>query len=164
MPDKPVIVNNTPLVAFWAIGRLDTLRVRSLFDEILIPAAVRDEFLATEKESRRRTLHEESWIRVVEVQNPRRTQSFVGLDTGETEVLVLAEEQGASLVLIDERKARRFAERMGLPLSGTLGVLLLAKEEKVISAVAPVLRKIQEAGLYFHSELIERVLQLAGEK
>ena len=162
MPDKPVIVNNTPLVAFWAIGRLDILR--SLFDEILIPAAVRDEFLATEKESRRRTLREESWIRVVEVQNPRRTQSFVGLDTGETEVLVLAEEQGASLVLIDERKARRFAERMGLPLSGTLGVLLLAKEEKVISAIAPVLRKIQEAGLYFHSELIERVLQLAGEK
>ena len=85
MPDKPVIVNNTPLVAFWAIGRLDILR--SLFDEILIPAAVMDEFLATEKESRRRTLREESWIRVVEVQNPRRTQSFVGLDTGETEVL-----------------------------------------------------------------------------
>jgi predicted nucleic acid-binding protein len=162
VPDKPVIVNNTPLVAFWAIGRLDILR--SLFDEILIPAAVRDEFLATEKESRRRTLREESWIRVVEVQNPRRTQSFVGLDTGETEVLVLAEEQGASLVLIDERKARRFAERMGLPLSGTLGVLLLAKEEKIISAIAPILQKIQEAGLYFHSELIERVLQLAGEK
>lgn len=162
MPDKPVIVNNTPLVTFWAIGRLDILR--SLFDEILIPAAVRDEFLATEKESRRRTLREESWIRVVEVQNSRRIQSFVGLDAGETEVLVLAEEQDASLVLIDERKARRFAERMGLPISGTLGILLLAKEEKVISAIAPVLRKIQEAGLYFDSKLIERVLQLAGEK
>jgi predicted nucleic acid-binding protein len=162
VPDKPVIVNNTPLVTFWAIGRLDILR--SLFDEILIPVAVRDEFLATEKESRRRTLREESWIRVVEVQNSRRIQSFVGLDAGETEVLVLAEEQDASLILIDERKARRFAERMGLPISGTLGILLLAKEEKVISAIAPVLRKIQEAGLYFDSKLIERVLQLAGEK
>jgi len=162
VPDKPVIVNNTPLVAFWGIGRLDILRL--LFGEILIPAAVRDEFLATEKESRRRTLRAESWIRVVEVQNPKRTQAFVGLDTGEIEVLVLAEEQSASLVLIDERKARRFAERLGLPISGTLGVLLLAKEEKIVPAIAPVLRKIQEAGLYFHSELIERVLQLAGEK
>lgn len=161
MPAKPVIVNSTPLVTFWAIGRLDILQ--SLFNEIVIPGAVRDEFLATEKEKRRRTLRDETWIRVVEVQNNLQAKAFVGLDTGEAEVLILAGELGASLVLIDELKGRRFAERLGLPLSGTLGVLLLAKEEKIITAVAPLLHKIQEAGLYFHNELIERVLKLAGE-
>jgi len=90
--------------------------------------------------------------------------AFAGLDVGEAQVLALAEEQTVSLVLIDERKARRYAERLGLPLSGTLGVLLLAKEEGIISAVAPLLKAIQEAGLYLHSELIERVLHMAGEK
>lgn len=75
----------------------------------------------------------------------------------------MAEEQEASLVLIDERKARRYAERLNLPLSGTLGVLLLAKEEKIISAIAPLLKAIQEAGLYLQNELIEQVLKMAGE-
>jgi predicted nucleic acid-binding protein len=162
MPVKPIVVNSTPLVAFWAIGRLDILH--SLFGEIVIPPAVREEFLSTEKETRRKTLREETWIRVVELENPNRTGAFATLDEGEAQVLALAEEQNASLVLIDERKARRYAERLKLPLSGTLGVLLLAKEEKIVPAIAPLLKAIQEAGLYLHDELIQQVLQLAGEK
>ena len=75
----------------------------------------------------------------------------------------MAEEQNASLVLIDERKARRYAERLKLPLSGTLGVLLLAKEEGIISSVSPLLKAIQEVGLYLHEDLIEQVLKMAGE-
>ena len=162
MPVKPVVVNSTPLVAFWAIGRLDILH--SLFGEIVIPPAVREEFLSTEKELRRKALRDESWIRVVELENPNRTGAFATLDEGEAQVLALADEQKASLVLIDERKARRYAERLKLPLSGTLGVLLLAKEEKIIPAIAPLLKAIQEAGLYLHEELVKQVLEMAGEK
>ena len=162
MPAAPVVVNSTPLVAFSSIGRLDILR--ALFGEIMIPPAVREEFLSIEKESRRKILREASWIRVVELDHPNRTAVYTGLDEGEAQVLILAEEQSASLVLIDERKARRYAERLKLPLSGTLGVLLLAKEEHVISTVQPLLKAIQSAGLYLHDELVEQVLALAGEK
>ena len=161
MPTKPVVVNSTPLVAFWAIGRLDILRI--LFGEIVIPAAVRDEFLSTEKELRRQVLRDESWIRVVKLKNPNRTGAFSNLDEGEAEVLVLAEELDASLVLIDERKARRYAERLNLPLSGTLGVILLAKEEGIVTMVTPLLKAIQKAGLYLHEDLIAQVLKIAGE-
>jgi uncharacterized protein len=136
VPAKPVVVNSTPLVAFWSIARLDILQ--SLFGEIRIPPAVREEFLSAEKETRQKTLRDEPWIRVVELENPNRVGGFAGLDEGEAQVLVLAEEQDASLVLIDERKARRYAERLKLPLSGTLGVLLLAKEEGIISTIAPL--------------------------
>lgn len=162
MPARPIVVNSTPLVAFWAIGRLDILR--SLFGEIMIPPAVREEFLSTEKETRRKTLRDESWIRVIELKSPNRIGAFATLDEGEAQVLVLAEEQNASLVLIDERKARRYAERLKLPLSGTLGILLLAKEERIIPVIAPLLKAIQEAGLYLHNELVEQVLHMAGEK
>ncbi len=162
MPARPVVVNSTPLVAFRAIGRLDILH--SLFSEIVIPPAVREEFLSTEKETRRKTLRNESWIRIVKLENPNRIGAFASLDEGEAQVLVLAEEQNASLVLIDERKARQYAERLKLPLSGTLGVLLLAKEERIIPAIAPILKAILEAGLYLHGDLVERVLRMAGEK
>ena len=161
MPVRPIVVNSTPLVAFWAIGRLDILR--SLFGEIVIPPAVREEFLSTEKEIRRKVLRDELWIQVIELENPNRVAAYASLDTGEAQVLALAEEQNASLVLIDERKARRYAERLKLPLSGTLGVLLLAKEEKIISTISPLIKAIQEAGLYLHDDLIEQVLQIAGE-
>ncbi len=162
MPARPVVVNSTPLVAFWAIGRLDILH--SLFGEIVIPPAVREEFLSTEKETRRKILRDEAWIRIVELENPNRTGAFASLDQGEAQVLALAEEQNASLVLIDERKARRYAERLKLPLSGTLGVLLLAKEEKIIPAISPLLKTMLEAGLYLHDDLVEQVLKMAGEK
>jgi len=162
VPAKPVVVNSTPLVAFWSIGRLDILR--DLFGEILIPPAVREEFLSSEKEARRKVLRESSWIRVVPLENPNRAAAYAGLDEGESQVLVLAEEQNAALVLVDERKARRYAEILKLPLSGTLGVLLLAKEEEIVSAVSPLLKALREVGLYLHEDLVEYVLKMAGEK
>lgn len=54
MRARPVVVNSTSLVAFWSIARLDILR--SLFGEILIPPAVREEFLSAEIETRRKIL------------------------------------------------------------------------------------------------------------
>jgi predicted nucleic acid-binding protein len=63
MHDRPVVLDNTPLVALWSIGRLDLLS--GLFGEILIPEAVKAEFLATEESTRRKALTQASWIRTV---------------------------------------------------------------------------------------------------
>jgi len=161
MPDRPVVLNNTPLVAFWALGRLDLLR--DLFQEILIPEAVQEEFLATDGNSRRRALADAPWVRIAGVSSPRRALAYVGLDRGEAEVLALAEEQDARLVVMDERKGRRYAERMGLPLTGTLGVLLLAKEAGLIESVSVCVSRLQEAGLFLSRELVQRTLEIAGE-
>ncbi len=161
MHDGPVIANNTPLVAFWTVEQLEILR--ALFGEILIPSAVHEEFLAFERESRLAVLRDNSWIKEVSLKNPGRASAFVGLDRGEAEVLALAEEQNARLVLMDERRGRKYAQRLGLPLSGTLGILLHAKETGIIPSVLPVIVAIQEAGLYFHSELVQKALLLAHE-
>lgn len=161
MHDGPVIANNTPLVAFWTIAQTNILR--ELFGEILIPQAVYEEFLAFEHKSRLAVLQNNSWIKVVPLKNPGRASAFVGLDRGEAEVLALAEEQDARLVLIDERRGRKYAQRLGFPVSGTLGLLLLAKEAGIIPAVLPMVTAIQAAGLYFHPDLVEKVLHIAGE-
>jgi uncharacterized protein len=97
MPNRPVVLNNTPLVAFWALGRLDILR--DLFQEILIPQAVQDEFLATDGNARHQSLVDAPWVRTAALSSARRALSYIGLDQGEAEVLALAEEQDARLVV-----------------------------------------------------------------
>ncbi len=124
MPDGPVVANNTPLSALWAIQRLGLLE--SLFGEILIPQEVANEFLAAEAIARRRDLDATPWLKVTPVGERRRVLAYASLDLGEAEVLALAEETNARLLIIDEYRGRRFARRLGFPVIGTLGVLLLA--------------------------------------
>jgi predicted nucleic acid-binding protein len=53
---------------------------------------------------------------------------------------------------------------MGLPLSGTVGVLLLAKQAGRIDSLSVCLNRLKEAGLFLSSDLIRRALHLAGEE
>ena len=87
---------------------------------------------------------------------------YTGLDEGEAEVLALAEETGG-LVVMDERKGRRYAKRLELPLTGTLGILIFAKERGLILSVADVLTALQAAGLRLEPTLVPETLRLAGE-
>ena len=161
MPVRPVVANNTPLVALWVLGRLDLLR--DLYGAVLVPQAVHAEFLETERALRQTALEQAPWIKAVPLADPRRALAYVGLDRGEAEVLALAEERDARLVIIDERKGRRYAKRLSLPLTGTMGLLLLAKEEGLIPTLAPLVDELQSAGLYLAPSLVTRVLQLANE-
>lgn len=65
--------------------------------------------------------------------------------------------------MIDERKARRYAQRIGIPLTGTVGLLLLAKERALLDAVGPWLARLQATGLHLDPALTRRALRLAGE-
>jgi uncharacterized protein len=162
MPAGPVVLNNTPLVAFWAIGRLDILR--DLFTEVLIPQEVEQEFLATEEATRRQALADAPWVRTVQLSSPRKAVAYVGLDPGEAAVLAVAEERDARLVILDDKKARQFAERMGIPLTGTLGVLLRAKQSGFIESVADPIRELLKVGLFLSPDLIRRALVVAQEE
>lgn len=161
MPVKPVITNNTPLVALWLLDRLDLLR--ELYGEVWAPVAVCNEFLAAEPALRHVVLESTLWIHCVTLRYPHRAAVYVGLDQGEAEVLALAEECSPRLVIMDELRGRRYAQRLGLPLTGTLGVLLLAKERALLPAIAPLIDVLLEAGLYLSPALIAQALTLAGE-
>lgn len=161
MPVPPVIINNTPLVALWTLDRLDLLG--DLFGTVWLPTAVASEFRAIHRTARQQALTESDWLQTASLSDPRHALTYTGLDQGEAEVLALAVEHKARLVIIDERKGRRCARRLGLPLTGTLGVLLLAKEDGLITAVAPLVKQLLDEGLYFSPELVSRTLTLAGE-
>ena len=75
------------------------------------------------------------------------------LHDGEVEVIILAQEIKADLVIIDDNAARKTAVYLGLPLTGTIGVLLRAKTEGLISKVMPIVDSMEQNGLYMASSL-----------
>jgi len=70
---------------------------------------------------------------VADVQSVRLIRRSTGLDAGESEAIVLADSIGASLLLMDEAKGRQVAMQMGIQLMGTIGMLLVAYREKLLS-------------------------------
>ena len=69
-----------------------------------------------------------------------------------------------SPLLIDDRKGRRVAERLGLKFIGSLGLLKIAKEREIISEVKPFIQKFLDKGYYLDEKLVRRFLESVGEK
>jgi predicted nucleic acid-binding protein len=89
---------------------------------------------------------------------------MLDLDPGEAESIALAIEIGADRILIDERKGRQIAIDLSLKPVGVLGVLLRAKQEKLIPLVRPLMdRLLVEADFFIHTMLYDEVVLLAGE-
>ncbi len=111
----------------------------------------------------RSDLQEASWLRTVSLKDPSRADLLVDLDRGEAEVIALAQELSADLVIIDERLARRHARRLGLTLTGTLGVLLRAEQLGYVKSVAPLIDRLRQDGIRLSDAVVAEVLALADE-
>ena len=85
------------------------------------------------------------------------------LGIGEQSVIAHAVAHGNLTVGLDDRQARRLAQELGLPVVGTLGVLLRAKRAGAVSFVQPLLDAVQREGFRLHPALYAEVLALAGE-
>ena len=161
MPAKPVISNNSPLVALWKLDLLSLLR--DLYTEVWIPREVEKEFLAIKTEARQEALNKASWIKVVDLKDPRSVSVYDRLDSGEAAVLALADEHDVRFVIIDEKKARQEASKIGLPFKGVLGVLLEAKENGLIDKIKPYLIALKQNKMRLDKSIIVKTLQQAGE-
>lgn len=161
MPAKLVISNNSPLVALWGLDLLSLLQ--ALYSEVWIPRAVEKEFLGRKKEVRQQALNDAPWIKTVDLANPQNAAVYQGLDDGEAEVLALANEHGAHLVLIDEKKARQKAQDLGFLVKGVVGILLEAKEEGLIDTIEPLLMVLRNNGIHISESLYIYALREAGE-
>lgn len=160
MPSKPVILNNTPLVALYFLHQWPLLR--QLYGRVIIPRAVEWEFLAVSTAERTAALRQASWLETVEIQTPPQI-ARLKLDQGEAAVLALAIQREARLVIIDEQRGRQYAQQLGLPLTGTLGVLLAGKRKGFIPSLTPLLEKMQAEGIYLDARLVASVKEMAGE-
>ena len=146
----PAVVDSACLIGLERIGRLDLLQ--ALIDPVFAPPAVNQEFGALPR-----------WMNV---QKPVDVGMVAALrlvvDPGESEAIVLAYEKGLRIIL-DDRKAREVAQRLGVPVTGTLGLLLKAEQEGLIDAIRPLLDALDAHQFRISDALRAEALRLAGE-
>jgi predicted nucleic acid-binding protein len=159
------VSDTSPLIGLAVTEHLEILK--HLYGQVLIPEAVYQELIGSDPElpgaAEARTLE---WIVSHSVQNAILVRALQGeLDDGEAEAIALAVEVQADLVLLDERRARVVAIRLGLKVVGVLGVLIEAKHKALIPHLKPILDDLlTRAGFRVSAQLYERVLQAVGER
>jgi predicted nucleic acid-binding protein len=159
-----VVCNTSPLTNLAAIGQFDL--PRRLYGGLHIAHGVWEELNAGGRRwPGRDEVAEANWIEQHEVQNQTLVTALRrDLDRGEAETIALALDLGADLVLLDEKEGRHAAQRLGLRIVGTVGVLLEAKANGAINTVRPHLDGLrQTAGFYLSPSLYQYALTLAGE-
>ena len=160
---RKVVVNTTPLIALSHVGQLDILK--KLYGEIIIPKAVyRELSVKIESACKKAVDRSLEWIRVENIKNQMaKTMYKTQLHDGEVEVMILSKEIAADVVIIDDANAKKHAKYLGLPVTGTLGVLIKAKREGLINELKPILYQMTENGIYISQSLIELCLKQVGE-
>lgn len=157
-----VVCNTGPLIGLARVG-LESLLFR-LFQEVIIPSAVRDELLAKTSPDHAKLAAVLQMARIYECQHPPNALLAAELDRGEAEVITAAQELGLANVLVDERKARRIASNAyKLNVKGTAGLLVDAKKAGMISTVAPYLDGMIQAGYFLGPTLVAACLKAAKE-
>jgi len=86
------------------------------------------------------------------------------IDKGEASAIALALETSENIIILDDWKARKLAERLGLSVTGTLGVIIKAKNNGIIPTIKPYLDKIRETNFRISEELEQIALKEANEK
>jgi uncharacterized protein len=160
-----IIVSDTSVLI--NLAWLDKLfLLHELYGDLLIPPAVWHEVV--EKGARKPGATEvkaAGWIQVREVANKDLVRALrQDLDAGEAEAIALAVEVDADLLLMDERLGRATAQHFGLRYIGLIGVLLMARQQKLIAEIKPDLDRLRQvAGFYISESLYNRVLKDAAE-
>lgn len=159
-----VVSDASPLIALASVGQIGLLH--TLYGEVLVPNAVHQEVTSIRLTAPGAAeVRAAGWIRAQDV----RSRSLVlalslDLDPGEAEAIALAVEVGADLLLMDERRGRSAASRLGQSVVGVLGVLVDAKQRGVLPAVRPVLDALAvHAGFRVSQALRDHVLATVGE-
>ena len=148
------VSDSSPLIALEQIGHFELLR--DLFQEVLVPDEVIRETTAT--------VGLRPWLRRQPLEGPLLSQVLrPTLGRGEREAISLAVELQARVILLDDEAARNVAARLGLPIMGTAGVLLIAKERGLIGRVKPHLDALLAKRFFLGAQVYELVLSKAGE-
>jgi predicted nucleic acid-binding protein len=151
-----VVSNTSPLHYFIAVEQAHVFA--QLFGDVLVPPAVILELShpSAPVEVREWISRCPEWLRRQPLADSLNPELVANLDQGEAEAIQLAEEQHADLLILDEWKGREIAQRRGLPVTGALGILGRAYQQKFIDDPLHVLAAMRERGFRIHEELAKR--------
>ncbi len=151
MPDV-VISDTSCLIILSNINQLDLLK--AVYKNIITTPYIVNEFGASLPE----------WIGIKSAVDQEKQQILaLQIDKGEASAIALALEMPGSILILDDLQARTLAEKLGITITGTLGVIIKAKLNGIIPSVKPLLAKIKQTNFRISSALEEIVLKEAGE-
>ena len=161
MPEL-VISNTSPLFYLHRLRHLDVLQ--KLYRQLVVPEAVRDELHVGRvqgEDTPEITAYD--WLEIRAVRVPAVIHLITDLGPGEAQVLALALEEPQSLVILDDGFARSVAKTQNIRMTGTAGVLIKAKQEGHIAAIAPLLDRLLQLGFRLSDVTKATILALAQE-
>lgn len=157
------VADTSFLIALQWLELLETLE--QVHTKVLVPERVWDEFAEGASEAELAAVAKIGVIQRAQVSDATLAAAIgAAAEGGEAEVIALALESGIILVLMDDYRGRKVAQRLGLKTRGILGHLLLLKRLGSIEAVRGYLEKLKERGFFLSEQIIREVLSLAGEE
>jgi predicted nucleic acid-binding protein len=153
MPETKIVISDTScLVVLDKIDELNLLR--KVYTEVITTPEVQAEFKNPVPD----------WIKIQSPKDLKLQQELeVKVDKGEASALALGVEISNCIIILDDLKARKVAESLHLHFTGTLGLLVKAKELRVITQVKPLIDKLKGIGLRFSPEVEQEILKQSGE-
>ena len=152
MPDRVVIADTSCLISLTRIDQLELLN--SLYKEVNITKEIALEFGEPLPH----------WVKVVGVKDAHYMKLLQNqLDLGEASALALALELGDVLLILDDLKGRKEAMRLGFDVTGTLGILLKAKQKGLLTSVRHQIEKLTSMGFRVSPQVQEQLLKLSEE-
>lgn len=164
MGKKKIIADASPLIAFSHIDKLSLLV--KLFETVIIPKAVADECLAEMHRPGALAIQKVIKNKMIKIQSDPFASNLEDLTellgSGEAAAIRLAYDLKYPLI-IDDKLGRTIAAKLQIKIIGTAGILLLAKQKKIIKAIYPLIQQLKKENYYFSDDLIKTVLKMAGE-
>lgn len=149
---KTIISDTSCFIVLSNIGELTLLK--SLYGQIITTSEIANEFGEEMPD----------WVTILEVNDKYRQQLLeMQIDKGESSAIALALETPDCTVILDDFKARKIAEQLGLKITGTIGVIIKAKLKGIIPTIKPILSKIRTTDFRLTPELELLALKEAGE-
>ena len=152
MPNIIVIADTSCLIALSKIEAIELLK--ELYEEIYITEEIALEFGESLPE----------WIRIENVKNKTYQQLLdLYLDLGEASAIALALEKVDVLLILDDLKGRKEAEKLGFKITGTLGILFKAKKVGLIPELKSYIEKLKAVGFRISPKIEEDILSKSNE-
>lgn len=156
-----LVVNASPVIALARIGRIELLE--KLASAVVVPESVVSELVAGHPDDPARRAIESGWGERASAERipPEITEWSLG--AGESEVLAVALSRPNCVAVLDDARGRSCAKALGVPVVGTLGLILKSKRVGHIASAAELLRALRDAGSYFDDALVSAALTVVGE-
>jgi predicted nucleic acid-binding protein len=155
------VVDSSPLILLSRISQLDLLP--RLAEVIAVPRSVVGELQAKLNDPLAQILAEHPGFRIVENEPiPAKVVTW-NLGAGETSVLAYCMANEGHRAVLDDQRGRRCAQALGVPLFGTLGVVVEARRRGFLLAARPVLAALEQVGFRIEQSLLGEALRQVGE-